>query len=241
MSEQVLSLPWTAAAGLSRRRAAGSLSSAIVLGNAGVIVWLWIHGGNWTLASTGDVLTSIARLTGLLSAYLALLQVVLLARVPALERLVGFDRLSVWHRRNGHACLYLVVAHVVAIVIGYAALDRLSTWCSYQSVKASSPHSWRLRSSRPARWSSISRITTSGRKKPWRRSASVESVSRANGSRSPRSQAAAGIEKPRFLPWTILRGRRGAAALRSNTFFERPRSLCRVGSARARFVITVSR
>ena len=54
MSEQVLSLPWTAAAGLSRRRAAGSLSSAIVLGNAGVIVWLWIHGGNWTLASYGD-------------------------------------------------------------------------------------------------------------------------------------------------------------------------------------------
>ena len=126
MSEQVLSLPWTAAAGLSRRRAAGSLSSAIVLGNAGVIVWLWIHGGNWTLASTGDVLTSIARLTGLLSAYLALLQVVLLARVPALERLVGSDRLSVWHRWNGHACIDLVIAHVIFSVWGYALLDKIS-------------------------------------------------------------------------------------------------------------------
>src|SRR5436309_13885714 len=126
MSEQVLSLPWTAAAGLSRRRAAGSLSSAIVVGNAGVIVWLWIHGGNWTLASTGDVLTSIARLTGLLSAYLALLQVVLLARLPVLERLVGFDRLSVWHRWNGHACVDLVIAHVVFSVWGYALLDKIS-------------------------------------------------------------------------------------------------------------------
>jgi predicted ferric reductase len=39
--------------------------------------------------------------------------VLLLARLPWLEPLVGFDRLTVWHRRNGHACLYLVLAHVL--------------------------------------------------------------------------------------------------------------------------------
>jgi predicted ferric reductase len=99
---------------------------AIVLGNAAAIVWLWIHGGNLTLRSSGDVLTSVARLTGLLSAFLALLQVILLARVPALERLVGLDRLSVWHRWNGHACLDLVLAHVIFSVWGYALLDKLS-------------------------------------------------------------------------------------------------------------------
>ena len=97
---------------------------AVVLGNAAVIVWLWVHGGNLTLRSSGDVLTSIARITGLLSAYLALIQVILLARVPALERLVGFDRLTVWHRWNGHACLDLVLAHVVFSVWGYALLDK---------------------------------------------------------------------------------------------------------------------
>jgi hypothetical protein len=70
----------------------------------------------------------VGRITGLMSAYSALIQVVLLARIPWIERLIGFDRLSVWRRRNGHACLYLVLAHViaVAIVIGYAALDRIS-------------------------------------------------------------------------------------------------------------------
>ena len=98
----------------------------VVLGNTAAIVWLWIHGGNLTLKSSGDVLTSIARLTGLLSAYLALIQVILLARVPALERLVGFDRLTVWHRWNGHACLDLVLAHVVFSIWGYALLDRYS-------------------------------------------------------------------------------------------------------------------
>jgi predicted ferric reductase len=109
------------------RRAAGlALVWAVVLGNAAAIVWLWVHGGNWTTKSTGDVVTSAARLTGLLAAYLALIQVVLLARLPALERLVGFDRLTVWHRWNGHATIDLVVAHVVLSVWGYALLDRFS-------------------------------------------------------------------------------------------------------------------
>src|SRR5207248_6459602 len=71
-------------------------------------------------------LTSIARITGLLAAYLALVQVILLACLPVLERLAGFDRLSVWHRWNGHACIDLVIAHVVFSVWGYALLDRLS-------------------------------------------------------------------------------------------------------------------
>jgi len=102
------------------------IATAVAAANAGLIVWLWSNGGNVTeLHSTGDVLVSIARLTGLLGAYSALLQVLLLARIPWVERTVGLDRLTVWHRWNGHACLYLVLGHVVFSVWGYAALDRL--------------------------------------------------------------------------------------------------------------------
>jgi predicted ferric reductase len=97
-----------------------------VLGNTAALVWLWWHGGNVTqVHNTGEALTSVARITGLLSAYMALIQVVLLARLPWLERLVGFDRLSVWHRWNGHACLDLVLAHVVFSIWGYALMDKL--------------------------------------------------------------------------------------------------------------------
>src|SRR5262245_40736467 len=116
---------WRVAAPAHRRLTA-LLLAAVVAGNAAAIVWLWVHGGNLDLRTTGDWLTSLARLTGLLSAYLALIQVLLLARIPALERLVGFDRLTVWHRWNGHACIDLVVAHVPLSIWGYAALDRLS-------------------------------------------------------------------------------------------------------------------
>src|SRR5205807_4288888 len=65
-------------------------------------------------------------LTGLLASYPALIPVLLVARLPWVARLVGFDRLSVWHRWNGHACLDLVLAHVVLSVWGYALMDKVS-------------------------------------------------------------------------------------------------------------------
>ena len=70
--------------------------------------------------TTADVLARTAALCGLLAAYLALVQVVLLARLPLLERLAGFDRLTRWHRWNGHLCIDLVIAHVVLQIWGYS-------------------------------------------------------------------------------------------------------------------------
>jgi predicted ferric reductase len=109
------------------RRALGlAVVWALVLGNAAAIFWLWANGGNLSGRTTGEALTSVARITGLLSAYMALIQVVMLARLPALERLVGFDRLTVWHRWNGHATIDLVVVHVFFSIWGYALMDKFS-------------------------------------------------------------------------------------------------------------------
>ncbi len=110
-----------------RRLATSTAVWAFVAGNAALMVWLWVHGGNVSDdLTTGELLTSLARITGLLGAYSALLQVLLLARLPAVERLFGFDRLTVWHRWNGHACLDLILAHVVLSVWGYALMDKIS-------------------------------------------------------------------------------------------------------------------
>jgi predicted ferric reductase len=112
--------------GAHRRLLGLGLVWLVVLGNAAAIVWLWVHGGNTHVKTSGELVTGIARITGLLSAYMALIQVVLLARLPALERLVGFDRLTVWHRWNGHATFDLVLIHVFTSVWGYALLDHYS-------------------------------------------------------------------------------------------------------------------
>jgi predicted ferric reductase len=112
----------------ARRRWRRSIGLAIlwtiILGNAVVITWLWARGeGNLHLQPTEDLVNSIGRITGMLGAYLALIEVVLLARVPAIERLVGFDKLTNWHRWNGHLCLWLILAHVGFQIWGYAMTD----------------------------------------------------------------------------------------------------------------------
>jgi predicted ferric reductase len=111
---------------VARRRLTSLALAVVVIANVVVIVWLWVHGGNLHPRTWGDGLTSAGRLTGLLGAYLALIQVLLLARLPVVERVVGFDRLTIWHRWNGHVCIDLIVAHVLLTVWGYALLDKIS-------------------------------------------------------------------------------------------------------------------
>ena len=108
-------------------RIAGWGLALLALANAGVVVALW-----WRAAGAGDldgtaaVLVEASRLSGLLGAYLVLVELLLLARLPLLDRLVGFDRLMAWHRRNGAACVTLLLAHAVLITVGYALADRIS-------------------------------------------------------------------------------------------------------------------
>ncbi len=89
-------------------------------GNIAAIVWIWVANHNLPIENLGDLMSRLGGLTGLLAAYLALVQVILLARLPWLERLAGFDRLTIWHRWNGFACVVLVVAHTLMAIYGYA-------------------------------------------------------------------------------------------------------------------------
>jgi predicted ferric reductase len=110
-----------------RRRATSGVLLVLFAGNAAAIVWLWWTGGNVTgVDDRAELVTSLARVTGLLAAYLALVQVLLLARLPWLERMVGFDRLTIVHRWNGYASIGLVLAHTALSVWGYALLDGTS-------------------------------------------------------------------------------------------------------------------
>jgi len=109
------------------RAAYASSGWLLFLGNAAVVVWLWVHNGGVSgIHGTADLVTSLGRITGLLGAYLLLVQILLFARLPWFVRHVGIDRLIVWHRRNGKICIGFVLAHVVLITIGYALSDHLS-------------------------------------------------------------------------------------------------------------------
>jgi predicted ferric reductase len=99
-----------------------------VIGAIGVVViGFWLQDtATGALHTLGDELTATGRLTGLLGTYLLLVQIVLMARVAPLERLIGMDRLARWHSRNGQYVIGLLVAHAVAITAGYALGDHLA-------------------------------------------------------------------------------------------------------------------
>ena len=70
-----------------------------------------------------NLLTVLGRVTGLYGALLLVFQLVLIARVPWLERGLGMDQLTRWHRWTGFWVLWLLLAHVVFITLGYAQAD----------------------------------------------------------------------------------------------------------------------
>jgi predicted ferric reductase len=121
-------------------RTAATLLMLALVGNGAAVLWLWLHGGGISIVHNATGLwTSLGRVTGLEGAYLALVQIVLLLRMPWLEQLVGFDRLSRWHRRNGQACIVLVVAHAVLITIGYAGMDGVGFFGEFRTLLSSYP------------------------------------------------------------------------------------------------------
>ena len=69
---------------------------------------------------TAEWLIGAGRITGLLGGYTIALVVPLMARVPALERRVGSDRVTRWHAMSGRYAIGLIVTHVVLTVWGYA-------------------------------------------------------------------------------------------------------------------------
>ena len=72
------------------------------------------------LAAPGGVLIAIGRVTAMAGTYLMLVTLLLIARIPAIERSLGQDKLVRLHRRLGPWVLTLIGAHVVAVTMGYA-------------------------------------------------------------------------------------------------------------------------
>ena len=72
------------------------------------------------------VVLSVSRLAALVGTYLSVIGIFLIARIPAVEKSIGHDQLVIWHRNLGPWSLYLIGAHFLLVVVGYAGQDQLS-------------------------------------------------------------------------------------------------------------------
>jgi predicted ferric reductase len=99
--------------------------AAVVALGAALVVYMWWHDTSpASLQGAGAWLTGAGRVTGLVGTYLVVVEVLLMARVPWLDRMVGMDRLALWHRRNGEYAISLLVAHAVLTIWGYGLTAR---------------------------------------------------------------------------------------------------------------------
>jgi predicted ferric reductase len=65
----------------------------------------------------------IGRLLGLYLAFTMAVQLLLVARLPLLDRGFGMDHLTAWHRWTGFAVFWLAVLHPVIVLLGFARYD----------------------------------------------------------------------------------------------------------------------
>ena len=109
----------------STRRAAvpPSVTLALIAAGGLAVVGLWWQDTQFVYG-LGGWLTNAGRITGLLCGYAVLVLLALMARVPALDRGVGTDRLTRWHAMGGRYTISLAIAHTVLIIWGYAVTAR---------------------------------------------------------------------------------------------------------------------
>ncbi|MEH0574892.1 ferredoxin reductase family protein [Streptomyces sp. B21-108] len=88
---------------------------AVLAANAAVVTVFAVQAG-----FASNALVVIGRFAGLYGALLMAFQLLLVARLPWLDRRIGMDRLTNWHRWTGFGLLWTLVGHVVFITFGYA-------------------------------------------------------------------------------------------------------------------------
>jgi predicted ferric reductase len=121
---------WIPAYGLWHRRwraRRADLLEAVAVGSLVLVVSLFLaRGGAANLHSGAAVLIAAGQLTGLGATDLLLIQLLLAARLPWVDRVYGMDRGLKAHRVLGRITVPLLLVHAGALVLGYAAQEGLS-------------------------------------------------------------------------------------------------------------------
>lgn len=109
----------------TRRRLRGvDLLTVLTWLSAAVAVTLWLATpGSHTVAGIGGWLEAGGIVAGLIGTDLVLVMLILAARVPVIDRLIGQDVAIEHHRALGKPVLYLLLAHGALLTLGYGIGD----------------------------------------------------------------------------------------------------------------------
>lgn len=103
-----------------------TLESIFWLSGVGAVSLMLATGA--PIGSFGDALTTIGRVTGIVAATMMMVQLLVIARVPFIERRLGHDRAAALHGRLGRIGFIVIFVHVATLVLGYAARTNTGWW-----------------------------------------------------------------------------------------------------------------
>ena len=92
---------------------------------------------DWTHLASG--ITALSRLAAMTGTFLTLVCLVLISRLPWLEREFGQDRLTWWHRKFAPYSLYLILAHVLLVALGYGMTINQNLWVQFWQLVLGTP------------------------------------------------------------------------------------------------------
>ena len=89
-----------------------------------MVLMFLVDGGIKSVVDVATGFGALSRLTALVGTDLLLIHMLLVARVPWIDKLYGLDRATESHKKLGKPILYLILAHFIASLINYAMLDQ---------------------------------------------------------------------------------------------------------------------
>lgn len=131
--------PVTGARRPGGHRIVDAAAAVVGLGLGAVVAMAINDESGGALRARGGTWTFLGQIAGLTGTYLMLVMLLLVARIPWVERAVGQDRLVRWHRRLGQWPIYLIGLHAVAITVGYAQAGRVGVMTQLRQFLGSYP------------------------------------------------------------------------------------------------------
>jgi predicted ferric reductase len=125
------------ARGMSSRR--GDIAVLIAGIGLGITTAFAVGDAPATWQYLGGPMTALGSITAMAGTYLCLALLVLVARVPWVEREVGHDKLVSLHRQVAPYSLILILAHMVLTTIGYAQAAESGVLEQFWNIVAHSP------------------------------------------------------------------------------------------------------
>jgi predicted ferric reductase len=118
----------------------GDALEALVYFSVAIVLALFLADGGATyFTKITDLATGLGIVAGLVGTDLLLIMLLLAARIPLVDRTFGHDKVMALHGKLGKPVLYLILAHMALLLIGYGISEGLNPVAEAFSMIANLP------------------------------------------------------------------------------------------------------